>query len=277
MINRTTKRRRLDIAVAEALGTSRTRAQALILEGRVRVDGEPRHKAGELVKADAVLDVEDDPRYVSRGGMKLERALDDFGWSPAGLRCLDVGASTGGFTDCLLQRGARSVAAVDVGYGQIDWALRNDPRVTVFERCNFRHATVEQLGGPFQFATADVSFISLAKLAPGFATMLEPGAHCIVLIKPQFEAGRRWVKRGGVVRDPQGQVAAIEATARAFATHGVAPEKLTYSPLRGPAGNIEFFLGATKTTTPAGTVRVPDASHLDAAGVVRKAHETLAQ
>jgi 23S rRNA (cytidine1920-2'-O)/16S rRNA (cytidine1409-2'-O)-methyltransferase len=262
-------RRRLDLAVAQRLDVSRTKAQALILEGKVRVNGEPHVKAGELVAVDALLEIEADERYVSRGGAKLERALDEFGWSPAGLRALDVGASTGGFTDCLLQRGAASVVAVDVGYGQIAWTLRNDPRVTVFERCNFRHATAEQLGGPFGFATADVSFISLATIAPALAAMLAPHARCVALIKPQFEAGRRWVKRGGVVRDPQGQIEAIETASRAFAAQGLAPQRLTFSPLLGPAGNIEFLLGAERGDAP------PTA--LDAAGVVRKAHETLGQ
>jgi 23S rRNA (cytidine1920-2'-O)/16S rRNA (cytidine1409-2'-O)-methyltransferase len=261
-------KRRLDLAVAERLGSSRARAQALILEGRVRINGEPHVKAGELVANDAVLDVEDDARFVSRGGVKLERALDEFGWSPAGLRCLDVGASTGGFTDCLLQRGAASVTAVDVGYGQIAWSLRNDPRVRLFERCNFRHADVKELGGPFPFASADVSFISLAKLAPAFASALEPGAHIVVLVKPQFEAGRRWVLRGGVVRDPNAQIEAINAVVDAFRTNGLTPEKLTYSPLLGPAGNIEFLLGSVA----AHATHEPE---LDVAGVVRRAHETL--
>ena len=259
-------RRRLDLAVAKHLDVSRTKAQALILEGKVRVNGEPHLKAGELVAVDATLEVAEDARFVSRAGAKLERALDEFDWSPAGLRCLDVGASTGGFTDCLLQRSAASVAAVDVGYGQIAWKLRNDPRVAVFERCNFRHATVEQLGGPFQFATADVSFISLATLAPALAAMLEPGARCIVLVKPQFEAGRPWVKRGGVVREPQGQIEAVDKAARALAERGLSPQHLTFSPLLGPAGNIEFLLGAERGAM---------AASLDAAGVVRKAHETL--
>jgi 23S rRNA (cytidine1920-2'-O)/16S rRNA (cytidine1409-2'-O)-methyltransferase len=262
-------RQRLDLEVARRLEVSRTRAQALILEGKVRVNGEPHVKAGELVAVDATLEVEEDARFVSRGGAKLEHALDAFGWSPAGLRCLDVGASTGGFTDCLLQRGAAAVVAVDVGYGQIAWKLRNDPRVTVLERCNFRYATPEQLGGLFLFASADVSFISLATIAPTLATMLAPGARCIVLIKPQFEAGRRWVKRGGVVRDQQGQLAAIESASRAFADHGLSPQRLTFSPLLGPAGNIEFLMGAERGAAP------PAA--LDAAGVVRKAHETLGQ
>jgi len=242
----------------------------------VRVDGEPYLKAGELVPLDSVLEVEDDARYVSRGGAKLERALNAFGWSPASLRCLDVGASTGGFTDCLLQRGAATVTAVDVGYGQIAWSLRNDQRVRLFERCNFRHATPEQLGGPFQFACADVSFISLAKLAPSLAAMLEPESRCVVLVKPQFEAGREWVMRGGVVRDPRGHIEAIEAVASAFASNGLEPSALTYSPLLGPAGNVEFLLGAQRDAP----ARSSNAAHLsaaplDVAGVVRKAHETL--
>jgi 23S rRNA (cytidine1920-2'-O)/16S rRNA (cytidine1409-2'-O)-methyltransferase len=273
----TAPKRRLDAAVADKLGSSRTRAQALILEGRVRINGEPHTKAGELVGADAIFEVEDDARFVGRGGAKLERALDNFGWSPAGLRCLDVGASTGGFTDCLLQRGAASVAAVDVGYGQIAWGLRNDPRVTVFERCNIRYASPDQIGGPFQFASVDVSFISIAKIAPALAKMLEQGARCIALVKPQFEAGRRWVARGGVVRDRQGQIEALESASNALAASGLRPEKLTYSPLRGPAGNIEFLLGAIKREN--ADLGVKDdalAFHaLDIAGVVREAHEAL--
>lgn len=263
-------KRRLDIVVAERLGASRTRAQALILEGRVRVSGEPHTKTGEMVAPDAVLEIEDNARFVGRGGAKLAHALDTFGWSPAGLRCLDVGASTGGFTDCMLQRGALSVAAVDVGYGQIAWSLRNDPRVSLFERCNFRYATPEQLGGPFQFASVDVSFISLAKIAPVLSAMLEPDARFIALVKPQFEAGRQWVARGGVVREQQGQIEAIQAAAGAFKANGLQPNKLTYSPLRGPAGNIEYLLGAVKASASAVA-----ASTVDAAGVVREAHEKL--
>lgn len=264
----TAKKRRLDLAVAEKMGSSRTRAQALILEGRVRVNGQPRVKAGDLVAVDAIVDVEEDARFVSRGGAKLERALDEFGWSPAGLHCLDVGASTGGFTDCLLQRGAASVTAVDVGYGQIAWSLRNDARVKLFERCNFRHATAEQLGGPFEFATADVSFISLAKIASALTAMLEPGARCIVLVKPQFEVGRERVPRGGVVRDQRSHVEAIDAVLTAFAANGLVQRALAFSPLRGPAGNVEFLLGAARDSS-------AKPGDLDVAGVVRKAHETL--
>ena len=229
------------------------------------MNGEPHTKAGELVARGTALEIEPERRFVGRGGEKLERALDAFGWSPAGLRCLDVGASTGGFTDCMLQRCALSVTAVDVGYGQIAWTLRNDPRVKVYERCNFRYATAQKLGGPFEFAGVDVSFISLAKIASVLAALLEPGARCVALVKPQFEAGRRWVARGGVVREPQGQIEAIEAAAAAFASKGLRPEKLIYSPLRGRAGNIEFLLGAVKARRARSTI--------DAAGVVREAHE----
>ncbi|MBV8221830.1 MAG: TlyA family RNA methyltransferase [Candidatus Eremiobacteraeota bacterium] len=265
-------KRRLDAVVAERFGLSRARAQALILAGRVKLGGEPHRKAGEFVPPDAVLVVEDDARYVGRGGAKLERALDEFDWSPDGLRCLDVGASTGGFTDCLLQRGAVSVTAVDVGYGQIAWSLRNDPRVRLFERCNFRHATAQELGGPFGFATADVSFISLTAIAPALTAMLEPGARCVVLVKPQFEAGRGNVSRGGVVRDQQTQAQAIERVAASFARAGLSPQKLTFSPLLGPAGNIEFLLGACRADVGA---RPLNALPFDIAGVVEKAHETL--
>jgi 23S rRNA (cytidine1920-2'-O)/16S rRNA (cytidine1409-2'-O)-methyltransferase len=270
------KRRRLDVAVAETFGLSRTRAQALILEGRVSLDGQRVLKAGQLIPDDAPLAVQRGLAYVSRGGIKLERALDEFGWSPAGLRCLDVGASTGGFTDCLLQRGASSVAAVDVGYGQIAWQLRTDPRVTLFERCNFRYASVDELGGPFEFATIDVSFISLTKVAHVLAPVLEPGARCIALIKPQFEAGRRDVGRGGVVCDAVVQTRTIDAVIAACASEGLMSEALTFSPLLGPAGNIEFLLGMQRADDAVQRAR-SDAPRqpLDVAGVVRKAHETL--
>jgi len=275
--------RRLDVAVAEQLGASRSHAQALIIEGRVRVDGTPASKAGALVAEKALIEVIEDAKYVGRGGLKLERALDEFDWSPAGLRCLDVGASTGGFTDCLLQRGAASVTAVDVGYGQLAWSLRNDPSVRVIERCNFRNADPVELGAPFAFVCADVSFISLAKLAPAFAGVLADEGRLIVLVKPQFEAGRQWVKRGGVVRDDEGRREAIESVISAFAEAGILAEKLTHSPIKGPAGNIEFLLGARFKPNAAlksdVVFRASEASSevpkLDVAGAVKKANEAL--
>ena len=267
-------RRRLDVAVASKLGCSRRHAQALILAGKVRVSGGGEAlKAGSLVAAGDVVDVQDEDRYVGRGAQKLERALDEFGWSVEGLRCLDVGASTGGFTDCMLQRGAASVAAVDVGYGQLAWKLRTDARVTVHERCNFRHADVAALGAPFAFATVDVSFISLAKISAKLAEALEAGGHLIALIKPQFEAGRSAVGKGGVVRDPHDQIRAIEAVLASFRSAGFIPCRLVYSPIKGPAGNIEFLVGAVRD----GDAQTHDEPPIDAAGTVYQAHEALSR
>lgn len=265
-----TARRRLDVAVAETAGVSREKAQALILEGRVSVDGRPALKAGSAIAADARIDVAGEPRFVGRGGEKLEKALVEFGYAVSGLRCLDVGASTGGFTDCLLQHGAASVAAVDVGYGQLAWKLRQDPRVRAFDRTNFRHATPAQLGAPFAFACVDASFISLSKLAAKLRDMLSPGAQLVALVKPQFEAGRESVGKGGVVRSEAAHAAAIESVCEAFVLARLEPERLTFSPITGPAGNIEFLVGAVARDT--AHARRPD---FDVAGVVRVAHETL--
>ncbi len=264
---------RLDVAVSKAAAVSRERAQALILGGGVKVDGETRRKAGGIVPQGATIEVSAHERFASRGGYKLERALDVFGWSVEGLRCLDVGASTGGFTDCLLQRGAASVAAVDVGYGLLAWPLRKDPRVRAIERTNFRHADASALGPPFDFACADVSFISLAKLALQFAGALATGGRMVALIKPQFEAGRHAVGRGGVVRDPRAQEAAIASVMTAFERAGLRCSHLTYSPIKGPAGNIEFLLGATRAQdVVAGDWKI---ARIEIEGVVRAAHETL--
>ncbi|MGI8736672.1 MAG: TlyA family RNA methyltransferase [Candidatus Eremiobacter antarcticus] len=261
-------RQRLDITVATQRAVSRERAQALILAGRVSVNGAIVTKAGSQVPASAAVDVTPDDGYVGRGGRKLEHALQEFGWSPAGLRCLDVGASTGGFTDCLLRAGAQCVTALDVGYGQLAWSLRNDERVSVVERCNFRTVGAADLGAPFAFCCADVSFISLTKLAYKFAEVMEDAGRLIVLIKPQFEAGRAAVSRGGVVRDPDVQRSAIESVIAALARARLTASCLTYSPLKGPAGNIEFLLGAIRNAAAA-------VSTIDIAGAVREAHEAL--
>jgi 23S rRNA (cytidine1920-2'-O)/16S rRNA (cytidine1409-2'-O)-methyltransferase len=269
------EKRRLDVAVAEQLGCSRRRAQALILAGKVSVgaNGESR-KAGSLVAADESITVEDEERFVGRGANKLEKALDDFGWPVEGLRCLDVGASTGGFTDSLLQRGAASVAAVDVGYGQLAWKLRTDPRVTVHERCNFRHADVKALGAPFAFACVDVSFISIAKLGANLAAALEIGGRLVALIKPQFEVGRRAVGKGGVVRDPVSHISAIDSVISSLRSVRLDAVHLTHSPMKGPAGNIEFLLGAIRANAESVD---GDASKIDTAGAVQRAHEALAR
>lgn len=264
---------RLDVAVSKHAVVSRERAQALILAGHVKVNGETQRKAGGMVPQNAAIEVSIHERYVSRGGYKLERALDVFGWSVEGLRCLDVGASTGGFTDCLLQHGAASVAAVDVGYGLLAWSLRQDPRVRAIERTNFRHADLSTLGAPFDFACADVSFISLTKLASQFAGALCAGGRMVALIKPQFEAGRDAVGRGGVVRDPQAQVTAMTNVITTFGCTGLQCTQLTFSPIKGPAGNIEFLLGAAWVeNVAAGDWKI---ARIDIEGVVRAAHETL--
>ena len=236
-------------------------------------------KAGAGVPADAHVEITDDTRFVSRGGEKLERALDVFEWPVQGLRCLDVGASTGGFTDCLLQRGAASVTAVDVGYGQLAWSLQNDPRVTVVDRTNFRFADLAELGAPFDFITIDVSFISLTKLAEQLRAAASDGTRLVALIKPQFEAGRDAVGRGGVVREASQHVKAIESVMAGFEAVGLTPVKLTYSPITGPAGNIEFLLGAIASRPASGSGsgrgQAAAASDLDVAGVVAAAHEKL--
>ncbi len=255
------------MAVAAETGISRQQAQALILAGSVLVDGVPQRKAGLALVPGAVIEVKREQRFVGRGGLKIERALDEFAWSVEGLRCLDVGASTGGFTDCLLQRGASAVTAVDVGYGHLAWKLRNDPRVTVFERTNFRHADVAQLGAPFDFACVDVSFISLGKLAGQLCHALERNGRLVALVKPQFEAGRTLVQRGGIVRSAETHVQVLRAVTTSFNAAGLGCVELTYSPVTGTAGNIEFLLGAI-----AGERNVRP---LDVAGVVRRAHETL--
>ena len=194
---------RLDVEVASrGLTGSREQARAAVLAGSVTVDGVVVTKAGASVAPGAVIDVAEGPRFVSRGGTKLAHALDEFGIDPGGAIALDVGASTGGFTDCLLQRGAASVTAVDVGYGQLAWQLRNDPRVRVLERTNIRTAGAEVLGGPFDLVVIDVSFVGLAKVLPAILPHVTPNGSVVALVKPQFEVGKGRVGKKGVVRDP---------------------------------------------------------------------------
>lgn len=231
---------RLDILLVErGLVESREQAQRLIGAGLVRVAGRLADKPGARFVADAEIAVENSPRFVSRGGEKLEAALERFALDVTEMTAADVGAATGGFTDCLLQRGARCVYAIDVGYGLLDWRLRNDPRVVVLERTNARY--LETLPEPVDLVTADVSFISLGLILPAAVRWLRPGGHVVALIKPQFEARRREVEKGGVVRNPAVHRAVLErvvemAAALDLRLHGLIP-----SPLRGPAGNIEFL------------------------------------
>jgi 23S rRNA (cytidine1920-2'-O)/16S rRNA (cytidine1409-2'-O)-methyltransferase len=241
------KRDRLDTALVErGLVATRERARALILAGQVRINGQTASKAGTAVASDAAvtLDVPDHP-YVGRGGIKLAHALDTFGISPAGRTALDIGASTGGFTDALLQRGAVRVVALDVGHGQLDWKLRTDPRVIVLERLNARTLTPEQLPGDarrFGLVTVDVSFISLRQILPVIPPLLDPGGDVVTLVKPQFEAGRDDVGKGGIVRDEEVQHRVVEAVTAAAAGLGLQRAGLIESPITGMEGNREFLL-----------------------------------
>ncbi len=234
------KKQRLDLILVErGLAGTRSLAQRLILAGRVRVEGEASLHPGKLLPAETGIVLTETPRYVSRGGEKLEAALDRFSIAPSGWICADVGASTGGFTDCLLQRGAAKVYAIDVGKGILDWKLRNDPRVEVLEQRNARY--LEALPEPVDLVTADVAFISLRLLFPVFIRWIKPGGCSVVLIKPQFEAGRGQVGKGGVVKDPEIYRSVLEQVLHSAAETGFGVEGLMVSPLKGPAGNVEFL------------------------------------
>jgi 23S rRNA (cytidine1920-2'-O)/16S rRNA (cytidine1409-2'-O)-methyltransferase len=237
-------RRRIDALLADrGLAGSRTSAAESVRAGRVRIgrDGRRASKPGQLVATDAELLVEQAPRYVSRGGIKLEHGLDALEVDVSGRRCLDVGASTGGFTDCLLQRGAERVIALDVGHGQLDWSLRNDPRVEVLERTNARDLRESALPYEPELATVDVSFISLTKVLPAVATCLAPGGEVVALVKPQFELGRGRV-RGGVVRSASERHEAVLAVARSAGEIGLRVRGVAASGLPGPKGNREIFI-----------------------------------
>lgn len=222
--------------------TSREKAKAAILAGRVSVEGERVLKAGQPLDPKARIEVSSGPEYVSRGGHKLAGALDVFGFDPAGRRAVDVGASTGGFTDCLLSRGAAHVVTVDVGYGQLAWSLRNDPRVTVFERTNIRHADAGRLGAPFDLAVIDVSFIGLDKVLPVVLELVSERGDVFALIKPQFEAGKGRVGKHGVVRDAAVHEDVLRSVGDVARGHGWRVSGLTWSPVTGPKGNIEFWV-----------------------------------
>lgn len=233
--------------VRRGLAPSRSEAREAIEAGRVRVAGGVTSKPSSLVAAGDPVTVEGEARpYVSRGGAKLAAALDAFDVDPDGREALDAGASTGGFTDVLLQRGAAHVTAVDVGYGQLAWALRNDPRVTVLERFNVRDLRPEHLPGPPDLVVADLSFISLAKVLPALVEAADEKADLVLLVKPQFEAGRADVGSGGVVRDPAVWARVIREVADAARAAGAGPLGVIPSPVRGPAGNVEFLVRARK-------------------------------
>lgn len=240
------KKQRLDVTLVErGLAESREKAQALILAGKVTLDGQQANKPGRAVESGSRIEVQPAQRYVSRGGIKLEAALKQFRVSVAGKVCLDIGTSTGGFTDCLLQHGAARVHAVDTGAGQIHWRLRTDQRVILHERTNARHLTFEEIGELANVIACDVSFISMTLLIPALAPLLAPGGDWIILIKPQFEAGREQVGKGGIVRDPQAQKLACGRVIAALVAAGFRTE-LMESPITGAEGNREFLAHARK-------------------------------
>ena len=247
---------RLDAAVAERTGMTRSQARSLIMEGRVSVEGVFATKAGQSVASDARIDIEKPRRFVSRGGEKLDYALNAFEVDVRARDALDVGASTGGFTDCLLQRGATRVTAVDVGYGQLDWRLRNDPRVRVLERVNFRRLPDDAFPDGFDLITVDTSFISLRTILARAVAYLRPEAIVVALVKPQFEAGRERVGAGGVVRDPMTHRMVLRSVRAAALSLALVPVALVASPLLGPAGNREFLMELRREGEPFADARV---------------------
>ncbi|MBQ5866777.1 MAG: TlyA family RNA methyltransferase [Oscillospiraceae bacterium] len=263
-------KKRLDVLLVErGLAETRTKAQAVIMSGLVYVAGQKADKPGMSFEENAEIEVRGATcPYVSRGGLKLEKVLRDFGVDPTGYVCSDSGASTGGFTDCLLQQGAKKVFAIDVGYGQLDWKIRSDPRVVVMERTNVRYVTREQLGEPLDLSVVDVSFISLRIVLPVIKTfMKEQSGQVLCLIKPQFEAGKDKVGKKGVVRDPAVHKEVLDDFVALTKEIGFKILGLTFSPVKGPEGNIEFLAHLT----------LADVEGLDpdTALVVSQAHETL--
>jgi len=235
---------RLDtILVSRGLTESRERAKALIMEGNVLVDGVPATKAGSVVDQNARIELRSgEMPYVSRGGLKLEAALEHFGVNIEGVTAMDVGSSTGGFTDCMLKRGAKKVYCIDVGYGQLAWSLRNDPRVILLERTNIRHLERERIPDLIDFATIDVSFISLQKVIPKVMEFLGERGEILALVKPQFEVGKGEVGKGGVVRDEEKRMAAVKAIETFAVGTGLRSMGTFLSPVPGQKGNREYFL-----------------------------------
>ena len=264
-------KKRLDVLLTEQMyADTRSKAQAIIMAGQVYVNGQKADKPGVSYDADtAVIEVRGQTcPYVSRGGLKLEKALRDFGVKPEGFVCSDSGASTGGFTDCLLQQGAAKVFAIDVGYGQLDWKIRNDPRVVVMERTNIRYVTAEDLGEKLDLSVIDVSFISLGIVLPAIKNLLKEGSgQVLCLIKPQFEAGKDKVGKKGVVREPETHKEVLDNFVALADSLGFAILGLTFSPVKGPEGNIEFLGHLTLADQPG--IRP------DTADVVAQAHKSL--
>ncbi|MDO4364255.1 MAG: TlyA family RNA methyltransferase [Clostridia bacterium] len=246
------KKTRLDVAVFEqGYAPSREKAKAIIMAGIVYVNNQKVDKAGFELKEGDVLEVRGKTlQYVSRGGLKLEKAMQEFPITLDGKICMDVGASTGGFTDCMLQNGAVKVYSVDVGYGQLAWKLRTDERVVNLERTNFRYATREQIPDEIDFASVDVSFISLKHILPNLNTLLAPDGQAVCLIKPQFEAGKEKVGKKGVVRDLNVHLEVVENVINLAVENGFSVMGLQFSPIKGPEGNIEYLIYLNKSANP---------------------------
>ena len=266
-------KKRLDVLLVErGLATSREKAKAMIMAGEVLVDNEREDKAGSMFPEEVEIVLKGKPLpYVSRGGLKLEKAMKNFNLTLDGKVCMDVGASTGGFTDCMLQNGAVKVYSVDVGHGQLDWKLRNDPRVVCMERTNIRYVVTEDIEERPSFVSIDVSFISLTKVLLPVRNLMEENGEIAALIKPQFEAGREKVGKKGVVRDPAVHKEVIEMVTAYAQSISFAPCHLEFSPIKGPEGNIEYLVHL---------VRLPDGvteeeTNVDVDAVVKSAHDTL--
>ena len=264
-------KKRLDVLLVEqGYAESRAKAQALIMSGLVFVNGQKADKAGMSFEDNAPIEVRGSVcPYVSRGGLKLEKALRDFGVDPTGYVCSDSGASTGGFTDCLLQHGAKKVFAIDVGYGQLAWAIRSDPRVVTMERTNIRYVTPNDLGEPLDLSVVDVSFISLKIVLPTIKNLLKSTGQVLCLIKPQFEAGKEKVGKKGVVRDKAVHKEVLDAFVSLAHELRFNILGLTYSPVKGPEGNIEFL----------GHLTLADVQGIepDTADIVKQAHQKLGE
>ena len=266
-----TEKKRLDVALFErGFAESREKAKALIMAGQVYVNDQKVTKSGETVKEGDCLEVRGEKLpFVSRGGLKLQKAVEQFGLSLDGCVCMDIGASTGGFSDCMLQRGAKKVYAIDVGYGQLAWKLRADPRVVNLERTNFRYVTREQIPEEIDFASVDVSFISLRLIVPVMRGLLKEGGRAVCLIKPQFEAGKDKVGKKGVVREQSVHVEVVDGIVRFLLESGFSVLALDYSPVKGPQGNIEYLVLAEKTDNVQNTLTVT------AQEIVTASHEAL--
>ncbi len=262
---------RLDVLlVSRGLAPSREKAKTMIMEGNVFVGNNREDKPGAAFPADCAIEIRGNTlKYVSRGGLKLEKAIESFGIGLDGKICMDIGASTGGFTDCMLQNGAKKVYSVDVGYGEFAWKLRQDPRVVCMENTNIRYVLPEDIDDVLDFASVDVSFISLTKVLPPARALLKEGGGMVCLIKPQFEAGREKVGKKGVVRDRKVHKEVIEKILTFAVENGFSVHALDYSPIKGPKGNIEYLIELEKTQNP-----IKEES-VDADAVVAASHEEL--